>query len=314
MTMQHELYTELVNNMQEQNPAWARRDTDPIDGALQGISTVLTKSHAYFNTRERAAFLATATGADLDEHGRALLVYRRAGETDTVFRSRIIATRNRTRPLGSLSSMEAQAVLAAPNLSQVIAQPNYTTGLVTLYLLRRDNSRPPLPPPGQPYLPITGDLPGTPTAQDISTVTTAFSGTAGKTRILASQQVAVSPTTTITEYYLRGSIAYDVNANATYVTEATEAIYSWIDDNRAMGHPIRKALLIGAIARIVGTVSIDITLNSGASLDVDVLNAEQTGETDAQRLLRERTAYSCRKLFTRTTDTSGQSIVFVQNI
>ena len=82
MVMQNQIYTELVNDTQARAPEWARRDSDPVDSALQANATVMTKALTFFNGRERAAFLSTATGADLDAHGIAVWCYsytRRTG-------------------------------------------------------------------------------------------------------------------------------------------------------------------------------------------------------------------------------------------
>ena len=290
MVTQRDILNRLQTDAVAVAPEWQPRDTDPVFAGLDAVATQLVLAFGYFNARERAAFVQSATGADLVALARGRGVTVSAEQEAAVVAGNTVATealRVRTidalagiQPVGSLDSIEAFA-RSAPQadgfvVAQAVAQPNYDTGRVTVFILRTNTGPTAL---GDP-------LPGTPTAAMATAVETYITD---RRRQPAVDRYSVSATTPITTYTITATINHD-GTNATVEADVRNAVYSFIDANRRMGRGIRRGLLSGAVFAVDGVTDVDVTVPA-TDLSVSV----SAPPTDAEIALRERTAYSCRK-------------------
>ena len=181
-------------------------------------------------------------------------------------------------------------------MAQAVAQPNYTAGTTSVYLLETVDEGP---------TGVTSGLPGTPTPATVQAVQAYLND---DRRHLASQRITVATTTDhIREYAISFTATYNEVVNPNYETQAQEVVYKWIDDNRRMGNPIRKVLLTGAIVAIPGTINVVIPIPTS-----DELIPFPTNPTAAQTLTNQRTAYSCYKRESGASPTTGVNFNFVR--
>ena len=293
MTMRDDIFDRLVADTQAAAPEWQPRPTDPVYAALDAVATVLSGAFLYVLARERAVFVQTSTKEDLillaESRGVVVTQEQRsaviAGDSAATLalRQRAIDALRQKEPSGNFDKIEADA-RSAPQatgfaVSQALAQPDYDTGRVTVYILRADEGE---TAGGAP-------LPGTPTSDMVRAVQNYITD---RRRQAASARYTVSATTPITEYTITATVDHD-GKNANVDKQVRDAIYAWIDDNRMMGRGIRLGTLYSAIYAVDGVVDVSIT--------VPASDLTATGAAD----LIARTAFSCRK------DATNVNLTFV---